>query len=71
MSLKYNPKNGSHLCAASCFLLRLLINIVGLEFGVHDLLAPVEAMVARQHIAQGDGQQEVGHSLQPEELEAD
>lgn len=54
----------------SC-LVRLLVDIVGLVLGVDDLLALVETKVARQHIAERDGEKEIRHTVISKQLKAD
>ncbi len=54
----------------SC-LVRLFVDIVSLVLGVDDLLALVETKVARQHIAERDGEKEIRHTVISKQLKAD
>lgn len=49
----------------------LSIDIIGLVFGVHDLLVMIQAKIAGYHVTECDGQQEVRDSGVAEQLETD
>ena len=51
--------------------MRLFVDIVSLVLGVDDLLTLVETKVARQHIAERDGEKEIRHTVISKQLKAD
>ena len=51
--------------------LGLPVDILVVELGIHDLLAAVKAVIARESVAKRDCQQVVWHSFKSKELKAD
>lgn len=51
--------------------MRRFVDVVSLVFGVYNLLAAVQPKVSREHVAEGDCQQKIRHSVIAEQLKAD
>ena len=47
------------------------VDVIGFVFGVDNLLTLVKSVITGEHIAECDSEQEIGHSLKTEQLEAD